>query len=266
MRSLHEDGIFRPAGTLWIEAMFGAKDDDRPTSRGALLLAVAVSVVVGAFVPFGDVLLYPFTLLATWVHEMGHGLAALAVGGGFDRLEIFADASGLAHTTYAAGGTRQGIVSLGGLVAPPIVGAAVLALARGPRRAQGILVAFAVALVVSLAIWVRSVAGVVAMPLVAAAILAFVRWGSPRERMFLAQFLALRLALDTMGRGMDYLFVDAAVVDGVRRTSDIASVAEGFGGPRVLWSLGVAGFCIACLALGVLAAWRRSSRQRAGTR
>lgn len=236
--------------------MFGPKDDDRPTSRGALLLAVAVSVVVGSFVPFGDVLLYPFTLLATWVHEMGHGLTALAVGGGFDRLEIFADASGLAHTSYPSGGARGSLVALGGLVAPPITGAAILAAARGPRRAQTILVAFALGLVVSLAIWVRSVAGIVAMPLVAAIVLAFVRWGSPRERMFLAQFLGLRLALDTMGRGMDYVFTDSAVVDGVKRASDIASVAAGFGGPRLVWSLVVSAFCVVCVLVGVLAAWR----------
>ena len=44
------------------------------------------------------VALYPFTLLGTWVHEMGHGLGALLCGGRFDRLEIFEDASGLAFT------------------------------------------------------------------------------------------------------------------------------------------------------------------------
>jgi hypothetical protein len=32
------------------------EDDARPSSRGALLIAVAVSVVVGSFVPFGGTL------------------------------------------------------------------------------------------------------------------------------------------------------------------------------------------------------------------
>ena len=31
-------------------------------------------------VPYGDTLLYPFTLLATWFHEMGHGLASMLLG------------------------------------------------------------------------------------------------------------------------------------------------------------------------------------------
>jgi hypothetical protein len=238
--------------------VFGPKDDDRPTSRGALLLAAAVSVVVGVFVPFGGVLLYPFTLLATWVHEMGHGLTALVTGGGFDRLEIFWDASGLAYTRHG-GGALGALVSLGGLVAPPIVGSVVLATARGPRRAQIILVAFGVALAASLPIWVRSVTGFVAVPIVCALIFAFVRWGSPRERMFLAQFLGLRLAADTMGRGMDYLFTSNVTVNGVASASDITRVAEGFGGPRLLWSVLVSSLCVTLLALGLLGAWRKAS-------
>lgn len=44
---------------------------------------------------WGSVLLFPFTLLATWFHEMGHGLAAIMLGGEFDRLVIFADDRGM---------------------------------------------------------------------------------------------------------------------------------------------------------------------------
>lgn len=227
----------------------------RPTSRGALLLAAAISLIVGVFVPFGGVLLYPFTLLATWVHEMGHGLTALALGGGFDRLEIFWDASGLAHTSSAKG-AADALVCLGGLVAPPITGAIILATARGPRRAQSILVGLSIAMVVSLAIWVRSVAGFIAIPLAAAVTIAFVRYGSARERMFLAQFIGLRLALDTMGRGMDYLYTSSVTVGGVQRASDIMRVAEGFGGPRFLWSVVISSLCITFVAVGLLAAWR----------
>lgn len=243
--------------------MAGEKDaEERPTSRGVLLLAAAISLIVGVFVPFGGVLLYPFTLLATWVHEMGHGLTALVLGGGFDRLEIFWDASGLAHTR-AAKGAVDALVCLGGLVAPPIGGAVILATARGPRRAQGILIGLSVAMLVSLAIWVRSVAGFIAIPLVATITIAFVRYGSPRERMFLAQFIGLRLALDTMGRGMDYLFTSSVTVGGVQRASDIMRVAEGFGGPRFLWSVVISSLCVTFVAVGLLAAWRTTKPPRA---
>lgn len=233
------------------------RDDDRPTSRGALILAVVVSVVVGSFVPFGDLLLYPFTLFTTWVHEMGHGLAALATGGTFEHLDIFADGSGLARTASDRTGARGALVPLGGLVAPSIVGAMILGAARGPRRAQAVLVALAAALLLSLVMWVRSVTGILVMPVIAAAIVAFVRWGSPRERMFLAQFLGLRLVLDTLGRGLDYLFTGEAMVQGVRRASDITKVADALGGPRVVWSVVVSAVCLGFVGLGLWLAWRR---------
>ena len=233
------------------------------TSRRALVVATLVSILVGSFVPFGSILLYPFTLLATWVHEMGHGLTAIVVGGRFDHLEIFADASGLATTSHPAGAHALAAwIALGGLVAPPIVGAVVLGTARGPRRAQIVLVTFAIALLASLVVWVRSFTGFLAVPLVAALVIVFVRWGGPRERMFLAQFVGLRLALDTVGRGMDYIFTDSATIGGVKRASDIVSVAEGFGGPRIVWSVVVAAFCLCCVATGLWLAWRARAERR----
>src|SRR5690242_17994454 len=179
------------------------KTDDRPTSRGALLLAIGVSAVVGWFVPYGGYILYPFTLMATWVHEMGHGMASLLSGGRFESLDVFASAGGLAHTLHS--NSADGFVCAAGLLAPPIVGAGVLAAARGPRRARVVLAVLAAAMVLSLLVWVRSVAGWISLPLVAAVIGAFARWGSPREVLFLAQFLGLRLAVDTVTR-IDYAF------------------------------------------------------------
>jgi hypothetical protein len=233
------------------------RNDSRPTSRGALLTAVAVSVVVGGFVPFGGVLLYPFTLMATWVHEMGHGLSALAVGGSFLRLEIFADASGLAYHT-ASLPWQRGVAALGGLLAPPVVGCAVLSFARGPRRAQTVLVTLGVAMLASLPLWVRSVAGFVAVPVVCALLLAFVAWASPRERMFLAQLVGVRLSIDTLTRGLAYTFSDSAMVDGQKRASDIVTVAESFGGPTFLWSVLVSSLSIGFVGVGLVLAWTRT--------
>ena len=48
-------------------------------SHGMLLLAVLV-IVVAWQVPYGPQALYPLTLLATFAHEMGHGLTALLAG------------------------------------------------------------------------------------------------------------------------------------------------------------------------------------------
>ena len=51
--------------------------------------------------PYGGYLLYPFSILATWFHEMGHGLAALAFGFEFQQLVIFPSGSG--YALYSTG-------------------------------------------------------------------------------------------------------------------------------------------------------------------
>lgn len=231
--------------------------DPSVTSRRALLWAVAIAWLLEHVVPFGRLVLYPFTLLATWVHETGHGLAALATGGHFDKLEIFADASGLAHTRES-GPAAVAITCLGGMLAPPLVGALLLAFARGPRRARAALATLAVAMLVTLALWVRSPAGLIVVPLCAA----FIGWAAwswePAKRLVLAQFIAITLALDTVGRMVGYALATKATVGGSERTSDIAAVAEALGGHHLVWGALVITVALALLAVGLWAAWRRS--------
>src|SRR4051812_2637675 len=168
------------------------------SARRSLVFACAIAWLLEHLVPFGSLLLYPFTLLATWVHETGHGLAGLATGGTFQRLVIYWDASGYA-LAGSGQGWRQAAVSLGGLWAPPLVGALLLATARGPRRARIALGALAALMLVSLALWVRSPAGYIAVPLTAALIGWVALRASPERRVLFAQFIAVTLALDTLG-------------------------------------------------------------------
>lgn len=231
------------------------------SSRRALVFAALALLVIKQVVPFGRLLLYPFTLLATWVHEMGHGLAALVVGGHFSSLQIFSDASGLAQTSEAPG-AREGVVAIAGLLAPPIVGASILAFARGPKRARTALGVLAIAMLVSLAIWVRSIAGFVAIPIVCALVAYGALKLSENHRLWLAQFLGVFLALDTVSR-IDYLFTRAVMVDGEERASDIANAARAWGGFFWLWGLLVAAVSLALVAIGLWAAWRASSPPRA---
>ncbi len=223
--------------------------------RRALLTAAIATYVIGHWVPFGSVLLYPLTLLATWVHETGHGVAALAVGGRFDRLLIFWDASGLAYTTHRPGWPAA-VVALGGLLAPPITGALILLMVRGPRRATAALGALAVALLLSLALWVRSPVGFVSVPLTAALLgLVLFRFNGNR-RLVVAHFIALQLAIDTLGRMLGYVFMKTATVGGEERRSDIANVADNLGGHYVLWGVAVSAVALGLLALGLWSAWR----------
>ncbi len=228
--------------------------------RNAILLAAAVVFVISAWVPFGTTILYPLSLFTTWVHEMGHGLTALIVGGSFDQLQIFRDGSGLASCA-ASHGVPQALVSLGGLLAPPILGAAILGTVHGPRRARVLLAGLALALIVSIALFVRSATGLVAMPLVAIALgWAAIGFGDhPERRVVVAQALGVLLAIDTLTRMVSYVFMPEVEVDGVVRTSDIASVADNLGGHFILWGIAVTAVALGMLWLGVWRAWGRES-------
>jgi hypothetical protein len=228
--------------------------------RTAILVAAALVYIIGAYAPFGHEILYPLTLFTTWVHEMGHGLTALVLGGSFKELEIFSNASGLAWC-YAEPGWREAFVSLGGLLAPPIVGAVIIAGVHGPRRARIALAILAGAIVLSLAIWVRSTTGIIAMPIVAA-LLGYAAWRSwfgesPERRVILAQVLGVVLALDTLTRMVSYVFMGTVEVGGKERPSDISNVASNLGGHYVLWGMLVTAIAVALLGGALWWAWRR---------
>ena len=224
--------------------------------RYAILLAAALVFAVAAWVPMGRWVIYPLELLATWVHEMGHGLTALALGGEFTQLEIFRDGAGLA-TCWAREGWPEALVSLGGLLAPPLVGAAILGIVHGPRRARLLLGGLAVALVASVAVFVRSPTGVVAMPAVAAA-LGWAAWRLDGDhRVVVAQTLGVVFALDTLTRMVSYVFMSEVEVDGEVRHSDIQNVADNLGGHYVMWGVAVTAVAVGLLALGLWSAWRR---------
>ena len=80
---------------------------------GRLILAGFIVIALPSL-PFGNYLVYPFTILTTWFHEMGHGLTALVMGQDFVRLQIFANGSGLAESRVASDASALLRASIGG--------------------------------------------------------------------------------------------------------------------------------------------------------
>lgn len=232
--------------------------------RTAILIAAGVYFVVSAWVPLGSTILYPLTLFTTWVHEMGHGLTALVCGGSFLELEIHANAGGLARAG-AADGWPDALVAAGGLLAPPFLGAVILATVHGPRRARWFLGGLALAIAASLILYVRSGVGIIAMSAVAVLLGYVASRGfreKPERRVWFAQFLAVILAVDTLTRMVSYAFKRKIAAG----TSDVGHITENLGGHYLLWGSVITVLALGMLAFGVWWAWRPRRRAAQASR
>lgn len=117
---------------------------DRRHWLGLALLAVALIVLWQ--VPWLGWLAYPFRLFGTFVHELSHGLAAIATGGAFQRFSVQPDLSGLA---WSAGGTRV-VVTSAGYLGSAIFGGVLIALHARWLTARVLLAGMAVVLALQL--------------------------------------------------------------------------------------------------------------------
>ena len=70
---------------------------EKPVNSARYLILAGLATIIIWQVPYGHQILYPFTLLATYAHEMGHGLAAMLTGADFEQLVLFPNGSGFAR-------------------------------------------------------------------------------------------------------------------------------------------------------------------------
>ena len=203
---------------------------------GRLVLAGLVVVMLPSL-PFGAFLIYPFAILTTWFHEMGHGLTALATGQQFEQLMIFASGSGVAQSQVAGDASRFTLAAIaaGGPLAPSLMGALLILASAHSKLWRPVLWLSAAAIMLSVAIWVRSPVGYAMLPLVAAMI-ALVAWrGSPGFARFALQFLGVLGAM-SMLRDWRYLFTENAVIEGQAILSDTGQISAVLGLPHWFWA------------------------------
>lgn len=200
----------------------------------AKVLAVsAAATALLYFVPGGRVLAWPLVLVSTLVHELGHGLAAVLLGGHFYSLAIRADASGAAF--WGGSFSRLGVaaVAAAGLVGPALAAFTLLAVGRTPRRARVLLACLGAGLVLVALLLVRNAFGWWFTSLLAASCL-LVAWRAPRLSQGFVVFLAVQLALSVYSRS-DYLFTRAAVGSAGIGPSDVAVMAAALFLPYWFW-------------------------------
>ncbi len=211
-----------------------------PGSQGEAIGRLAVAGIVVAMLPalpFGSLIAYPFFILTTWFHEMGHGLTALLLGQEFHRLVIFPSGSGYAEYRVAGDAPRivQAAIAAGGPLAPSLAGAGLIVASAHPRAWRAVLWLTAAAILVSTAIWVRSATGWWALPVVAA-VLGLVAWrGSAGLARFSLQFLGLMAAWSAVG-DWRYLLTEEVVIDRRTMLSDTGAIAAVVGLPHWFWA------------------------------
>jgi len=238
--------------------MSGILDDEERRRRTATLGVLALLCILLWQTSWGSLLLYPFTILATWFHEMGHGLAAILTGGSFEQLMIYPDGSGVALSLRPADSSvfSDALVSAAGPLGPPVAGALLLLASRGRRTGRAALAVLAAVLVLSTVIWVRSLVGWVVLPLIALALLAILLRGSSKAQDFTIQLLGVQACISTY-QDVGYLFSAGGSVGGRLQRSDTAAIADSLWLPYWFWGGAISIVIVVLLAASLGFALRR---------
>jgi hypothetical protein len=219
----------------------GFKPGPLPALIGASVLTLALY-----FIPYGGVIAWPLILISTLVHELGHGLSALLLGGRFLALYIWPDASGRAAYLGDFGRLRHALVAAGGLLGPSLLAWALFTAGRHPQSARRALGVAALMLIAVELIWVRNLFGATFVGVLIVVLGLLARRASPLVAQISVVFLAVQLALSVFSRS-DYLFMRTAITGGGVGPSDTGQIAEALYLPYWFW-----GALIALLSLLLL--------------
>jgi len=223
-----------------------AGEDQR--QRVWLLLAIALASIALWQTMLGSLLLYPFTILATWFHEMGHGIAAMLSGRAFERLQIFADGSGVAQSLGPADGYRltDALIAASGPLGPAIAGALLIISSRSAIATRNALAVLGIALILSTLIWVRSLTGWLVLPALGIAIVALALRGSLPWQRFVIQLLGVQACI-SVWKQFDYLFSPGGSVGGQLQRSDTGAIADVLLLPYWIWGAIISAAILALL-------------------
>lgn len=218
--------------------------DARPQAT-ALLVAAGISIALW-FIPFAEVLTYPFRIFVTFIHEGGHALAALVTGNSVQSLSIAMNASGETYTTQG-GLLSQMFVSSAGYLGSMAFGALLLALIRKAIAARIVLlgsaaVVFALTLIFGLLkplINWNSLSGIpftlVAGTLLSVGLVALAKFASPRVASFFVSFLAVQCVLNALLDLKTVFFLSSPFAPSVH--TDALNMASATGIPAIFWTV-----------------------------
>ena len=226
-------------------------DPPEPTFAGSdraglVLASTAVITAILYLVPGLRVLAWPLRLLSTVAHEMGHGVAAILVGGRFEALLMWSDGSGVATWTAHTGRLAYAAIAAGGLIGPALAAGLCLVTGRTAKGARITLVVLGGGLLIADLLLVRTVFGAAFVAILGLVLLASGLARTPWLAQSVLLFVAVQLALSVFSRA-DYLFTPVATTGRGTMPSDVARIAEALILPYWFW-----GGCCGLLSVAIL--------------
>jgi hypothetical protein len=226
-------------------------------------------------VPFGGVLLYPFKILATWLHELSHGLSMIITGAGFDHIIIYRDTSGLAYAYTSVGAFGTAIIAAAGYMGTALWGAVLLVVTHDARSARRALLVLAVLLVGTTILVIAPAPngdrfGQWAIPAIGAGIAVCALVLPERVRVFGAHFIAAQACVNAL-LDIRVLLRPSQVVDGkLAGMSDAGNMAANTFGTTETWAVWTwaiiwLGWSLAVLFVALRISGSRASRTAASS-
>ncbi len=198
------------------------------------VIVIAVGTLILWNIPYGNYVLYPFSILGTWFHEMGHGLTAILVGGSFEKLEIYSNGSGLAFNRIPVNRFASALVSAGGLMGPAVIGSLFIVISRYQKLSKFVLILFAIVLILSGLIWVRTIVGIGMIILISGFCLLIALKSTIRWQHATIVLIGIQAIISTY-RQLDYLYTKKAEINGKTMLSDTGKIAENLFLPYWFW-------------------------------
>ena len=179
--------------------------------------------------PWAQFLLYPFKLFTTWVHECGHALMTVLVGGRVTSITIQPDTSGLTRSLIPVGRMARGLVASSGYLGAAVVGCLLMAATRVEKWAHVILMSLGACMLLTVVVWMRNPFGFAVVLAWGVVLVMLARKGTAVAPRFLLSLLAIQVALNSVYDIRVLFLID-------RGHSDAATMAQLFLLPSWVWA------------------------------
>lgn len=219
----------------------------------SLLLFASGAAFLLWMVPVGRLVLLPLVYLNTHIHELCHALAAIGTGGSVKEILVFQNGSG---TTPVFGGWLT-VVASAGYVGSALVGAAMIYFSRSERGARATLVILAIALSLSMVLYVRGDwVGVVSGFAWIGILVALAKFLKTESVIFACQFIGVMQCLNAAYSILTLLQITAVT----EVESDAVLMQKATMLPAMFWAISWAALSAVLLILTLRRAWNQKPK------